>query len=460
MTDHADALYQPLVAPDRWQEASYAVDRSQWRAVIERMAALGEEATAWADMVGRGMVLMAAYRSGAMAGLYGCDDAVALGLLAGTATPSGCGPVAGPHVMANHAAVLIALAGAPAGPAGPAFSPSGNSNPAGAVLSAPAGADYEHWVRRIHAVACGPQVTHTVATGHGVHDHVLGHGDYKHHPNHVRTEAGRWRALVPVAGIGEEMANLVGWLASPAYAALHPVARAAYVLYALHHVGPFAAGNGRVARAMAGGQLLAAGSVPLVVPTDATVAYRGGLDTADDGAPGRLVRFVERRCANLVGLASALHDRPAGREEAAALDRWRARVGAAHRLQAMLPAAVEGALLRHRRRTDLGWMADLAAAAVECTGSGNDAPRFEVAPLSIRVPLAGGTVVEELLVIDPHPVVGEGDVVVLRAPEAEVEIQVRPEEVAPQSDLGRRVDELVERTVTALAVRAAALDGD
>lgn len=435
MSDDPDALYRSPAGPEGWKAA---VDATRWRGGVEQMAALAEEAPAWADMVGQGMVVMAAYLSGAMAGLYDGDDGVAHRLLAGTAAPPSCGPAAERHVVANHAAI---------------------------VLAAEAGTDpgvvSEGWVRRLHAVACGPQPTHPVATDHGVHDHVLGHGDYKHHPNHVRTAAGGWHAFVPVAGVGEEMANLVDVLGGPSYAALHPAARAAYALHGFHHVGPFAAGNGRVARAVATAPLLAAGSVPLVVPGGEVAGYHDALAEADAGDAGSLVRFVEQRCAALVDLAVALRGRPAAPDAAAALDRWQARVLAAHRLQAMLPAAVEAVLVRHRRRTDLGWMADLGAAAVEGTGSGEDAPRFDSPPLSIRVPLGDGTVAEELLIVDPHPVGGVGDVVVLRAQWAEVEVRLRPEEMLPaaSASLGRRTDGLLERAVTALAVRVAAQDG-
>ena len=438
MSDDPDALYQALAGPEGWKDGSGGVDATRWRGGVEQMAALAEENPAWADMVRRGMMLMAAYRSGAMAGLYDGDDTVAQRLLAGTATPAACGPLAEGHVVANHAAL---------------------------VLAAEAGTDpgivSEGWVRRLHAVACGPQPTHPVVTDHGVHDHVLGHGDYKHHPNHVRTAAGGWHAFVPVAGVGEEMANLVDVLGGSSYAALHPAARAAYALHAIHHVGPFAAGNGRLARVVATAPLLAAGSVPLVVPGGEVVGYHDALAEADAGDTGSLVRFVEQRCAAVVDATVALRDGRATPDEVAALDRWQARVLAAHRLQAVLAASAEAALTRHRRRTDLGWMADLSAAAVEGKGSGDDAPRFDSPPLSIRVPLGDGTVAEERLVVDPHPVSAVGDEVVLRAQWAEVEVRLRPDEMLPptSASLGRRIDGLLERAVTALAVRVAAQDG-
>lgn len=438
MSDDPDGLYQPLAGPEGWKDTPDALDATRWRGGVEQMAGLAEEAPAWADMVRRGMVLMAAYRSGAMAGLYDGDDTVALLLLAGMATPPTCGPAAEAHVVANHAAIVLA-AEAGAGPG---------------IVS-------EGWARRLHAVACGPQQTHPVATDRGVHDHVLGHGDYKHHPNHVRTSAGRWHAFVPVAGVGGEMASLVGVLGGASYAALHPAARAAYVLHGFRHVSPFAAGNGRVARAIATAPLLAAGSVPLVVPGGEVAGYHDALVEADAGDAGSLVRFVGQRCAALVDLTVALRRRPASPDEAAALDRWRARVLAAHRLHAMLPAAVDATLAHHRRRTDLGWLADLGGAAVECTGSSDDAPRFNSPPLSIRVPLDTGAAAEELLVVDPHPLDGEGDAVVLRAQEAEIEIRVRPDEMSAPAPaaLARRVDVLLGRAVTALAVRAAAQEG-
>jgi len=433
--DDPDALYQPLTGPEGWHDASAGVDTARWRAGVERLAAMAEDTVAWTDMVRRGMVLMAAYRSGAMAGLYDDDDVVAHRLLAGTAAPRACGPVAGPHVVAIHAAVAVA-----------------------AEAGTEPGIVSEAWIRRLHAVACRPQQTHPVVTDHGVHDHVLGHGDYKHHPNHARAAAGGWHPFVPVCGVGAEMANLVGWLGGPSYAALHPAARAAYALHGLHHVGPFAAGSGRVARALASGALLAAGSAPLAGPSRDRAAYHEALDEADRGDHGSLVRLVERWGTGLLDITTTLRDPPASPDQTHALDRWQARVQAGHRLQAMLPAAVERALARHGRRTDLGWMADLAAASVECTGSGDGAPRFDSPPLSIRVVLDAGSVAEELLVIDPHPVTGEGEAVVIRAKEAELEIEVRPEDVSPLAvpAVGRRLDALLERAVTALAVRVAA----
>ena len=53
--------------------------------------------------------------------------------------------------------------------------------------------------------------------------------------------------------------------AARAFAGLHPVVQAAYLLHALDHVQPFADGNGRVGRALAGGCLLRAAGIPYLV---------------------------------------------------------------------------------------------------------------------------------------------------------------------------------------------------
>lgn len=433
----ADARYRPLDGPVVWAAASAGVDDRSWRDAVERLRALEQEAPDWVDMVRQGILLASAYRSGAQAGLYEADEAVVARLLAGVAGPADCGPAAEPHVLSNYAALLLA----------------GDPEPAS-----------EASVRRLHAVACAPQVTHLVATDHGHHDHVLGHGDYKHHPNHVRTESGDWQVCAPVELVRAETARLVDALESASSASLHPAARAAYALHALVHVGPFAAGNGRVARALASAPLLGAASVPLLVPAAAGNSYAIALAAAEAGDPAVLVRLVEQCVAGLVHAVVRLRASAGAPEQAAAMERWRSRVEAAHRLHVLLPAELIGALGSHRGRIDLAWMSDLAAAEVVTTSVRADHTRYCAAPLAIRVPLVGGSVVEEILAIDAHPVTGaaDGTAVILEAGGAGLCLEVRPGDVAGAlSPLFRpRLDALLDRAVTALAVRVSAEDDD
>ncbi|MGI8686609.1 MAG: Fic family protein, partial [Acidimicrobiales bacterium] len=275
MSPGPDDAYAPLDGPDGWP----APAKDALTGAVGRLRALEDEAPAWTDMVRHGMLLAAAYQSGALAGLYGADDAVSDRLLSGVAGADVCGPQAAPHVLSNHAALGLARERA-----------RGRRSVT------------EAWVRRLHVLACAPQVTHPVLGDHGVHDHVLGHGDYKHHPNHVRTRAGAWSVSAPVDRVAAEMAVLVAALGGDAFAALDPVAQAAYALYAVTHVGPFAAGNGRVARALASVPLFDAAAIPLAVPPP-SAAYRDALAAAGRGEPSPLVDFVARRCAGLVDRA-------------------------------------------------------------------------------------------------------------------------------------------------------------
>jgi hypothetical protein len=213
----------------------------------------------------------------------------------------------------------------------------------------------EATIRRIHDLACRPQLTHQVIVEGHLQDHVMAPGDYKHHPNHIRLDDGGWLATAPVALVGPEMARLVELAGDPEFAGLHPVAQAEWLHEAILHVQPFADGNGRVARALAGGVLLRATSVPLVMfDPDIDVLY------------------------SIVALADLMASADAG-----ALDAWRARSAAADALRRRLVPALEHAL----RRPDPTRRADVSGATVH-------------ADLVVRVP---GTAVEETFTVDAHP---------------------------------------------------------
>lgn len=428
-----DARYRPLEGAEAWDGAGAVVDGAAWRGALDRLGALDAGAGPWMDMVRRGALLAAAYHSGARAGLYHGDDGLARALLAGVAPLRRCGPAAGPHVLANHAALV--LAGEVAG---------GRTEPS------------EGWLRRLHAVACAPQATHPVPGAHGVHDHVLGHGDYKHHPNHATGPTGGLRVLAPVAMVGREAARVAEQLRGPSLASLHPQARAAYAVHAVTHVGPFAAGNGRVARAAGSVPLLGAAGLPLVVPGAGDPAYRAALAAAGAGDPVPLVDFVGARLLELVDLVAELRGEASGRDEASALAAWEERVAAAHRLHALLRTGVHEALARHSGRADLGWLSDLSAAAVVADRPA-DETRFRAVPLTVRV-AQGQAVVEERLSVDAHPVDADPEMLVLRAHEAGLRLDVATSDLRRPgaADLRARLDGLLDRAVTALAVRVAA----
>ncbi len=422
LSDEADPLYRPLAGPEGW--GGLVVDEESWTAAMGGLADLRRRHPAWADMVLRGARVAAAHQSGVLDGMHGGGRDVALALIRG-GVPDAGGADARPHVRANDAALGVAAA-AP-------------------VLT-------EDVIRRVHEVACGPQITHRVRVDGQPRDHVFAHGEYKHHPNHVPLAGGGWRARAPVARVGAEMASLLDRLADPAWAALHPAVRAAYVLSGVSHVAPFADGNGRVARALAGAVLLRAAGLPLLVVAEDADAYEEALVVAGEGDAGGLARFVLDRNVGLARFVSGLDVPPDGSRDPA-FERWRQQVAAARSLADALPAVAAQALERHRARTDLGWLSTLADAQVVAPGPSSHEERFDAGPLVIVVPLPGGPVVEEVVVVDGHPADGD-DRVVVRARDARLRLEVDVHEPAEVSSA--RLRPWLDRVISTLALRVAA----
>lgn len=386
LSDEADALYRPLEDLAAWADlrvpSTPPFDPS-------------------GDMAAHGALLAAAHESAALDGVIAPDPDRARALLRGVDVSGQLTPNERAHVKANAEALRLALAA--------------GEEELGA----------EGFLRRLHEVACRPQLTHPVRGDHAVHDHVLATGDYKHHPNHVPTSSGGWVAHAPVAALRDELSRLFAALASPAFAALHPFVRAAFVLRAVVHVAPFADGNGRVARALAGAHLQGATGLPLVVFTDDP-------DAPDE--PSALVGFVADRCAALAALIAAERPDPAD------VERWRARAEAGRAISDLLPTAVERALARHRARRDLGFLSPLDEVVVATS------PRT----LALAAP---GIDVGEVVTVDPHPVLEEG-VVVVGAREAQLRFDVAPDEVA--GAMAGRLEPWLDRVVSVLALRVAA----
>ncbi|MGQ0521178.1 MAG: Fic family protein [Actinomycetota bacterium] len=428
-----DHLYRPLGGLDRW--AAVPVDGAAWDGAVERLGRLREADGPWMELVDQGALLAAAYQSGALARLYRGDRAAAVKLLGsgtldviagggGGGGGGGADPV--PHAGAGFEALCSARA-----------------TPLATVAT-------EGWIRATHAVACRAQVTHDVETRAGVRPHVLGHGDYKHHANHRPTGPGLWRAHAPVSAVGTEMAAFAATLAGGDLRALHPVTRAAYCLHGLAHIRPFAAGSGRVARVLAGAHLLHAASVPLLVHSDDAPAYGAALEAAEDATPGPLVDLVLRCCVDLADLVGGLcRDREAAPDLAAAYARWQRRDEAGSALSALLAAAAEGALARHRARPPASWQSGLPGCSIV-------APAGAGGGVRIRCPLGHGRHLEEVLAVAAHPAGGGGPA--LSAELAGLRLEVDPDAVVPSvsADLAARLDAWLDLAVAGLAVRAAA----
>jgi len=416
LPDDAHLRYRPLAGIEAWAgDAVAAVDEGAWTAALHRLQEVERAAPDWRDMVGRGGRLAAAHQSAALDGLFGGDRSTALALLRGTAATADVGVDARAHVLANDEAL---------------------------DLAASVEAVSEEVVRHVHEVACRPQLTHPAKVGNRLQDHVLAHGEYKHHPDHVPAPGGEWRPHAPVAQVGTEMGHLAEILGGDAFALLHPVVQAAYVLHALSHIAPFADGNGRTARAVAGGALLRLAGLPLVLFADDAEAYEDALSAAASGHGGVLVGLVLRRSVAFADMVVDMHAAPTA-EQDLALDRWRAEVGAAQSLGLLLADAVPRALARHRSRADLGWLSPLSGAEV-------------LAPaglLVIRVPLVDGRDVEEVLAIEAHPLDLPGHVV-LSAREAQLRLHGRVGEPGPA--LLERLEPWLDRVVSTLALRTSA----
>lgn len=408
------------------------MDLAAWERRVARLTELRQSAPELMAMIERGTLVAAAYQSGALDRLYKSDEHLARRLVDGRAgladiagvTPEGVDVV--DHVQAN----MVAMA---------SDGPVDTDQSTREIVT-------QQGIRRLHQMACTPQVSHRVPTALGDQDHVLAHGDYKHHANHRRRPDGTWAATVPIARLDDEMARLVAILDGDDFRTLHPVVRAAFCQHAISHVEPFADGNGRVARAMATSHLRPATGLPLLVGNEHAPGYAIAVLAADDGRPAALARFVEQRWSDLVDtIADVVAIAGTSSEHAAALARWSGRQQRAEGLVASLIDGLEDALDRHRQRTDLRWLSRLDGTIV-CASLG---------PLAIRIEMDvdGPNPVEEHLSVEAHPPLGDAQAVQLRAEQAQLALEVRPTDAASADD---RLAVWLDRVVSALALRAAA----
>ena len=157
-------------------------------------------------------------------------------------------------------------------------------------------------IRVLHEEVCKAQATYRVETAVGPQEQPLPKGQYKIHPNHVRTRKGEDHSYAPVDVTPAEMARLVRELRSLPFLAAHPVLQAAYAHYALVVIHPFADGNGRVARALASAFTYRSISMPIVILSEHKESYLNALEGADKGDYQKFVNFMLLRSLDTIQL--------------------------------------------------------------------------------------------------------------------------------------------------------------
>ena len=160
------------------------------------------------------------------------------------------------------------------------------------------------WLRRLHEEIVAHQDKYIVHTSGGTQEQQLPRGEYKKHPNHVRTESGDIHAYAPVEATQSEMQRFVEELETEVFGNAHPVIQASYVHYCLVAIHPFADGNGRVARAAASVYTYRAATVPLLVFDDQRAEYFEALAAADRGKAMPFVVFVMKAGVSAIELVS------------------------------------------------------------------------------------------------------------------------------------------------------------
>lgn len=121
-------------------------------------------------------------------------------------------------------------------------------------------------------------------------------GEFKTHPNHVRTATGEMHYYATPeetpARMGDLMDAYEGWREQVARGEMHPLVAAASLHHGFVEIHPFPDGNGRLARVLMNLLLMRAGFPPAVIRQEHRPAYYGALAEADAGHLTPFVAFV------------------------------------------------------------------------------------------------------------------------------------------------------------------------
>jgi hypothetical protein len=140
----------------------------------------------------------------------------------------------------------------------------------------------EPWICKLQSLICDARGKQAARAGR-----------YKRLPNRMVRQGGRALFGVPVSRAPQEMAKYVRELRSQQFLEAHPVLQASYSHYSLVLIHPFADGNGRVARLLAGAFLYRSTSIPVLSLSQDRGNYLSALRAADAGGFQRFINFVQ-----------------------------------------------------------------------------------------------------------------------------------------------------------------------
>jgi Fic/DOC family len=286
-----EASYRPFDGARAWRRLH--VDRPRWdrysHILRRRIDGAGEKA--WTDIQDR-LIRATALDSSALEGLFSANSELTARVLSSSIQTRDDDEAAAVEVVAECNRRALILVGE-AALAGRAVDP--------------------HFMAVLQDVITESQASYTVTTEAGVEIEVeLPRRQYKPVTNYLVRSSGGVAVFAPAGQVAAEMERLTGELSTAAFAEYHPVVQAAYVLYALLTIHPFADGNGRLARTVASIYLMRATGLPLLVFGDQWPRYYQVVEASQTGDPQAIVDFVAEVEMSTMDLAAGLLTRPAG----------------------------------------------------------------------------------------------------------------------------------------------------
>ena len=128
-------------------------------------------------------------------------------------------------------------------------------------------------------------------------------GEYKTHPNNVRTSAGEIYYFTPPEQVKPAMSDLIDCYRKAEAEGEHPIVIAATFHYRFVRIHPFDDGNGRLARLLMNMILIKHGYTVAVVPIQQRSRYIGALEQADKSEDlAQFIAFVAGCCESILDL--------------------------------------------------------------------------------------------------------------------------------------------------------------